>query len=213
MVSTIYYGISIPYLSIWVDAFCYRPGIIKLLERIRPAWDEERLEYKVFEGGLTNSLIGVNCGDEDMLLVKIYGRNTEKIINRDLEVRNLVRLHKCLGSPPVFARFDNGLCYGFARGRPLELHEMSDLVMARRIAKEKARMHAIPLSDEDIKKPLLYNDFFSKWIDEIPEALDTKENTVRCVCLCVYGVCVCVCVRACVCAFTKSMNTLYKELT
>ena len=47
---------------------------------------------------------------------------------------------------------------------------MSDLAMARRIAKEKARMHAIPLSDEEIKKPLLYNDFFSKWIDEIPEA-------------------------------------------
>ena len=177
-------GIAIPHLSICVDAVRYRPGIIKLLERVRPAWNEGSVKFKVFEGGLTNSLVGVNCGEEDMLLVRIYGRNTEKIINRDSEVRNLVRLHKYVGGPPVFARFDNGLCYGFAKGRPLELHEMSDHAMAHRIAKEKARMHAIPLSDEDIKTPLLYNVFFSKWIDEIPETLDTEEQTARSVYLC-----------------------------
>ena len=132
--------------------------------------------------------------DEDMLLVKIYGRNTEKIINRDSEIRNLVKLHKCLarclGSPPVFARFDNGLYYSFAKGRPLQLHEMSNLVMARRIAKEKARMHAIPLSDEDIKKPLLYNDFFSKKYLKL-WTLGRGQQ----------GVCVCAYVQVCVCVY------------
>ena len=211
MASTIYGISAIPYLSICVDSFCYRPGISKLLERIRPGWNGRRVKFKVFEGGLTNSLVGVNCGDEaeDTLLIKIYGRNTEKIINRDSEVRNLVRLHKCLGSPPVFARFDNGLCYGFAKGRRLELNELSELTMARRIAKEKARLHAIPLSDEDIKNPLLYNVFFSKWVNEIPEVLDTEEKTARCVCLmcvrvCVHScvVCVCICMFVCVCVCT-----------
>lgn len=185
MASTVSNGISIPHLSVCVDAIRYRPGIIKLLERVRPAWHEGSVEFKVFEGGLTNSLVGVNCGDDDMLLVRIYGRNTEKIINRDSEVRNLVRLNKCLGTPPVYARFENGLCYGFAKGRPLDLFEMSDLSMARQIAKEMARMHAIPLSAEDVRQPLLYSVFFSSWIDEIPESLDTEEKTARCVSVCV----------------------------
>ena len=64
-------GISIPHLSVRVDAIHYRPGMIKLLERVRPAWHEGSVEFKSFEGGLTNSLVAVNCGDDDMLLVKI----------------------------------------------------------------------------------------------------------------------------------------------
>ena len=75
-------------VSVCVDAIHYRPEIIELLKRVRPAWHEESVEFKVFEGGQTNCLVSVNCVDEDMLLVRIYGRNTEKIINRDLEVRN-----------------------------------------------------------------------------------------------------------------------------
>ena len=152
-----------------------------------------------------------------------YTDVTRRLSNRDSEVRNLVRLHKYLGSPPVFARFDNGLCYGFAKGRSLELHEMSELTMARRIAKEKARM----LSDEDIKKPLLYNVFFSKWIDEIPEALDTEENSKVCllnvhvcVCVCMCSVYVCaiyvytyiimyMCMHACVCLSVYLMLYVY----
>ena len=82
MAPSVFNGISMPHNSIWVDAVRYRPGIIKLLEQVRPAWNEGNVKLKVFEGGLTNSLVGVNCGDEDMLLVRIYGCNTE-IINRD----------------------------------------------------------------------------------------------------------------------------------
>ena len=179
MVSSVFNGISIPYLSICVDTVRYRPGIIKLLEQVRPTWNKGSVKFRVFEGGLTNRIVGVNCSDEDMILVRIYGRNTEKIINRDSEVRNLVTLHRYLGNPPVYARFHNGLCYGFAKGRPIQLHELNDLSMARRIARESARMHSIPLSAEDTKQPLLYSVFFSAWVDEIPETLDTEEKTAR----------------------------------
>ena len=143
----------------------------------------------------TSGCIPIFYGQRNGGAKGLYGRNTEKIINRDSEVRNLVKLNECLGTPPVYARFENGLCYGFAKGRPLDLFEVSELSMARRIAKEMARMHAIPLSAEDIRQPLLYSVFFSSWIDEIPESLDTEEKTARCVCVCV---CVCACARACV---------------
>ena len=59
--------------------FAIVPELLKLLEQVRPAWNEGNVKLKVFEGGLTNSLVGVSCGDEDMLLVRIYGCNTEII--------------------------------------------------------------------------------------------------------------------------------------
>ena len=34
-----------------VDAIHYRPEIIELLKRVRPAWHEGSVELKVFEGG------------------------------------------------------------------------------------------------------------------------------------------------------------------
>ena len=211
MASTVVNDFFVPHFAMRVDAESYRSGIIKLLEQVRPLWNEGSVKFKVFTGGLTNSLVGVNCNDDDMLLVRVYGRNTDKIINRDSEVHNLVKLNKYLGTPSVYARFDNGLCYGYAKGRAVELLEMSDLSMARRIANEMARMHAIPLSAEDIKKPLLYSVFFSGWIDEIPENLDTAEKTARCVCVraCVHVcVCVCVCIYVCMYMYLKFWHHL-----
>ncbi|XP_065910838.1 probable ethanolamine kinase isoform X2 [Dysidea avara] len=134
----------------------------------------------MFEGGLTNCLVGVKYGEEeDMLLVRVYGRNTEKFINRESEIKNLVYLNKHIGTPPVYAHFDNGLCYGYAKGRQLELYEVRDEVMGRRIARQMARMHSLPLPDEDLKQPLLFSSFLNTWLDEIPKALETEARTAR----------------------------------
>ena len=51
--SSVFNGISMSHISIWVDAIRYHPGIIQLLERVRPAWNEGSVKFKVFEGGLT----------------------------------------------------------------------------------------------------------------------------------------------------------------
>ena len=67
----------------------------------------------------------------------------------------------------MYARFENGLCYGFSKGRTLQLFEMSDLSMVQRIAKEMARMHAMPLSAElsaEDECLLLLMKFLKTWI-------------------------------------------------
>ena len=60
----------------------------------------------------------------------------------------------------------------------MQLFEMSDLSMVQRIAKEMARMHAMPLSAElsaeDVKQTV-------SSLDEIPQNLDTEEKTTRCI--------------------------------
>jgi len=184
MASNVFGGVAVPYMPLCVDVSSYRPGILKLVERIRPTWKEETVEFKVFEGGFTNCLVGVKCGEEDMLLVRVYGRNTEKFINRELEIKNLVFLNKHIGTPPVYAHFDNGLCYGYAIGRHLALDELHDKTMGRRIAKELAKMHTIPLPAEDTGKALLDTVYFNGWLDEIPATLETEEKTSRYVVVC-----------------------------
>ena len=101
---------------------------------------------------------------------RTYGRHTE-IINRGSEVST--EFVTCI-----------------VMRRAIELDKISDLSMACRIAREMARMHTIHLSGEDIKQPLLYSVFFTNWINEIPETLDTDhERTARCTCVCIHICC------------------------
>ena len=67
----------------------------------------------------------------------------------------------------------------------MELHELYNPRMGRRIAKELAKVHTVPVSDEDVRQPLLYSMFLSGWLDQIPENLDSEIKTIRC------GMCAC----------------------
>ena len=172
-------GFIVPHVSLCIDASSYRPGVLKLLASVRPEWNRDTVKFREFEGGLTNCLVGVKSGEEDMLLIRVYGRNTEKFIDRESEIRNLVYLNKHIGTPPVYAHFDNGLCYGYVKGTPLELNDLYDKMMMRRIAKELARIHALPSPDQDPENTVLYGSFFSRWLTEIPECLETDVRTGR----------------------------------
>ena len=180
----------IPHISLYIDASLYQPGILRLLRQLRPEWKQESIKFRAFEGGQTNSIIAVSC-HEETIVIRIYGDNTEKIINRELERKSLIKLNKYIGAPPVYAYFTNGLCCGYAEGRQVELHELHDPKMGYRIAKELARVHTIPVSDEDSKQPLLYSVFLSSWLDQLPEKMNSEAETYRCVRM---HVCVCICV-------------------
>ena len=174
----------IPRISLYIDASLYQPGILRLLRQLRPEWKQESIKFRTFEGGQTNSIIAVSCHEETMV-IRIYGDNTEKIINRELERDSLIKLNKYTAAPPVYAYFTNGLCCGYAEGRQVELHELHDPKMGYRIAKELARVHTIPVSDEDSKHPLLYSVFLSSWLDQLPGKLNSEAKTYRCVRACV----------------------------
>jgi len=171
--------VVVPYVSICIDSSLYRSGILKVLELVRPQWKCDTVKFKEFEGGLTNKIVCVKCGEEDVLLVRVYGRNTERFINRESEIKNLVFLNKHIGTPPVYAHFDNGLCYGYAKGRQLDLFELHDKAMGRRVARQMARMHTVPLPVEDQKQPLLFSTFLNTWLDKIPNCLETETRTAR----------------------------------
>ena len=90
-----------------------------------------------FTGGITNTLMGCwhkdDPAQEEMILIRIYGANTELIIDRNAEMRNIQLLHAVGCSKPLFARFANGVAYGFFPGACLDEKTVRDPVINRSV--------------------------------------------------------------------------------
>ncbi len=123
-----------------------------LLLAIRPSWKDLALDSKVFDSGITNALVaifdkekGLEGSRDDVILVRINGIGTEIIINRTDELVCLVELHKVGLFPPVYAKFKNGLCYGFYPGRQVGVTEVREEGMSGKIAGVLARLHCVEI--------------------------------------------------------------------
>ena len=67
-----------------------KAGAVEVIRTVRPSWEQELVEWKVFSDGITNKLLGAWCRDKmDMVLVRVYGAGTEKIIDRKVELENM----------------------------------------------------------------------------------------------------------------------------
>lgn len=94
-----------------------------------------------------NDEIAAAVDDEDSLckyeviLIRIYGENTEVLIDRHKEIENFKLLHKYGFAPVLLATFNNGLSYEYTNGKPLNKPDLFDKQIWRRIAQRMAEMH------------------------------------------------------------------------
>ena len=90
-----------------------------------------------FTGGITNTLMGCwhkdDPAQEEMVLIRIYGPNSEIFVDRDAEIRNIRLLHAVGCARPLFARFANGIAYGFFPGTSLDKTAVRDPVISRSV--------------------------------------------------------------------------------
>lgn len=135
--------------------------------------------FQIFTDGCTNKLIGcihspptngttsnANAVDEiddsssdgnDVVLVRIYGKNTEVLIDRKREISNFKLLHSYGYAPRLLATFENGLVYEYCDGRPITRHELFVERVWRGIARRVAEMHrCIKLSADECIEPMLW---------------------------------------------------------
>ena len=84
---------ELPDISISINSEkSLKNGIIEILSLIRPAWaPRSTIKFKTFSGGLTNKLVGayINGKKEEMILVRIYGQNSDLMIDRKKEIENM----------------------------------------------------------------------------------------------------------------------------
>ena len=119
-----------------------------LLHVVRPEWRGKELDVKVFDSGITNTLVspipwyhqylgitntlvalylkekGLASSGGEVVLLRMNGTGSEKIIDRSDELNSMQLLHKAGLGPPIHAQLSNGLCYGFLPGRQMDLEEV-----------------------------------------------------------------------------------------
>lgn len=139
---------------------------------------------QVFTDGTTNKLIGCcipkhNNNDEialdneeenlnryEVILIRIYGKNTEVLIDRKKEIENFKSLNKYGFAPRLLATFNNGLAYEYTAGKPLSKSDVYDEQIWRKIAQQMAEMHR-DIECDAFCQPVLWNKI-NKMFDLIP---------------------------------------------
>ena len=123
----------------------------QLLIKIFPAWDNvDNISLSQLTGGITNMLLSCEytgndptkkTGDAEPVLIRVYGHGTNLIIDRHREFISHLILNSIGLAPPVFARFKNGLVYGYLDGRSLKPEEMSKKSLYPLIAQQLGNLH------------------------------------------------------------------------
>ena len=94
----------------------FKDGAFEIVSVLRPAWGSKlNFSYTIFTDGLTNKLIGVYSKElpKDMILIRVYGQNSDLMIDRQKEIRNMKILHSNGCGAELYAIFKNGIAYEY----------------------------------------------------------------------------------------------------
>ncbi|KAF8104523.1 hypothetical protein N665_0171s0029 [Sinapis alba] len=160
---------QIPYSSIVVDTSLplplMIPRIIELCKDLFKNWRE--LEDSLFSvervsGGITNLLLKVSVKEES-ITVRLYGPNTDYVINRERELQAIKYLSAAGFGAKLLGGFGNGMVQSFINARTLAPSDMRQPKIAAEIAKELGKFHKVNIPGP--KEPQLWVDllkFFEK---------------------------------------------------
>ena len=129
---------------------------------------------------------------QERALLRINGRGTEELIDRHGEVETMVALSRAGLCCPLYCQFENGICYGYAPGRPLLLEDVKEGEeeerqkeggkggemregLARKVMANMARLHSLPCPVSVGEKELLLWGKYNRWLDALPSKWD--KNT------------------------------------
>ncbi|CAL0320078.1 unnamed protein product [Lupinus luteus] len=147
-----------------------KPLIIRLCKDIFKAWsnlDDSFFHVEKISGGITNLLLKVSVKEEncidDTIAIRLYGPNTEYIIDRHRELQAVKYLSAAGFGAKWLGIFGNGMVQSFINAHTLIPSDIRDPKLAAKVAKELRRFHHVDIPGS--KEPQLWNDiwkFFEK---------------------------------------------------
>ncbi|KAJ0238988.1 ethanolamine kinase [Hirschfeldia incana] len=160
---------QIPYSSIVVDTSLplplMIPRIIELCKDLFSNWrelDDSLFSVERVSGGITNLLLKVSV-KELSITVRLYGPNTDYVINRQRELQAIKYLSAAGFGAKLLGGFGNGMVQSFINARTLAPSDMRQPKIAAEIAKELGKFHKVNIPGP--KEPQLWVDilkFFEK---------------------------------------------------
>ncbi|CAG7902322.1 unnamed protein product [Brassica rapa] len=164
---------QIPYSSSVVDTSLplplMIPRIIELCKDLFSNWrelDDSLFSVERVSGGITNLLLKVSVKKEDKessITVRLYGPNTDYVINRQRELQAIKYLSAAGFGAKLLGGFGNGMVQSFINARTLAPSDMRQPKIAAEIAKELGKFHKVNIPGP--KEPQLWVDilkFFEK---------------------------------------------------
>lgn len=100
-------------------------SIFELLNRVFAWNDKNILKLDPVSGGITNSLFRCNnTTTNETVLIRLYGKSTDSIIDRKRELVAHEMLFDLDLASKLYAKFNNGIIYGFIQGSPLSFQDL-----------------------------------------------------------------------------------------
>ncbi|KAI3879285.1 hypothetical protein MKX03_024260 [Papaver bracteatum] len=141
------------------------PQIIKLCKDLFKRWsnlEDSRFSVETVSGGITNLLLKVTVREQDgntvFMTVRLYGPNTEYVIDRQRELLSIRYLSVAGFGAELFGVFGNGMVQSFINARTLEPSDMRKPNLAAEIARQLSKFHQVEIPGS--KEPQLWNDIF-----------------------------------------------------
>ncbi|XP_028076778.1 probable ethanolamine kinase [Camellia sinensis] len=141
------------------------PPIIELCKDLFKKWselDNSHFSVETVSGGITNLLLKVSVREENgnivNMTVRLYGPNTEYVINRERELQAIRYLSAAGFGAKLLGVFGNGMVQSFINARTLTPPDMSKPKLAAEIAKQLRKFHQVEIPGS--KEPQLWNDAF-----------------------------------------------------
>lgn len=144
----------------------------QIIEKVHPEWLDkfgEELKTSTMNGGISNKLYAcypksIGLDSTETLLVRLYGKDTEKFIDRDEEIATLKTFKAIDLGPKFYCSFLNGICYEYLPGSIVDYKIVTDPVSFPRIAESIASLHLANFKglrteeqlDKD-EKPFIFN--------------------------------------------------------
>lgn len=147
-----------------------KPRIIELCKDIFKKWsnfDASCFSVETVSGGITNLLLKVTVkeenGIEESVTVRLYGPNTDYVINRERELVAIRYLSAAGFGAKLLAIFGNGMVQSFINARTLTPSDIREAKLGAEIAKQLRKFHEVEIPGS--REPQLWIDvskFFEK---------------------------------------------------
>lgn len=149
---------SLRHIALYYDNKDSHNSALRLILTLRPDWQDtkETIEFVRFTDGITNTLLkAVNQRpglsktevEEDAILLRAYGKDTDVLIDREKETRSHSLLARYGLAPSLHARFENGLLYKFIQGSVCTPADLRRPEVWRGVAQRLGEWHAtLPIS-------------------------------------------------------------------
>jgi len=175
---------GIPVFTATIDFHCSDEELAKRVQAgaiaMLPSYKglaPESLKVSKISGGITNILVKIEPLEGGALPVtmRLFGDNTEVLIDREREIKVLVQLNEGGFGAKVLALFTNGRIEAFLNGKALKDEELAVPAMVERIAPLLRRFHGAAVQED--ASPQLFP-VLRKWL-KMARGLSFPEDAAK----------------------------------